>query len=180
MSTPTTFCLFCKKNGFKSTCSIVKAKLACWRRYPFSSSRIEKGHYACWLFDVYLTRSSETHLSQYEQVHDFPKSRDGCRTFKECGNVTWSCTSVPSLSNAVYLKWSFPKGELASALALAVAFSILLLCVVFREKILDFAYPQSSHTTTDSNAARKLDSTHNMSPIESPWFDRDEMIDREP
>lgn len=39
-------------NGLETDCSIVSAKLWCWRRKPLSFSQIEQGHHSCWLFHV--------------------------------------------------------------------------------------------------------------------------------
>lgn len=147
------------KSGDTTSCRIVAADLACWRRSFISFSQIEQGHHACWVFkverndtasprtgssfnDTLLNTTSDQVTVQYAPVHEFSKARDACNSFETCGNATWTCTVVTSTDDGaapsmLRMRWRYPLKKLAANLTVSVscyAIAALMVCQYLRQR----------------------------------------------
>lgn len=117
------------KAGYDDSCTILKAEVACWRRYSFSSRMVEDGKYTCWHFTV--KTSNFTSEVQYEDIDDFPITNDKCSTEERCGLESWPCRVAPGNGSSpprVVLRWSYPTKEIVGlvvALLFVFVFAVI-------------------------------------------------------
>jgi hypothetical protein len=136
------------RGGVKTDCNIVKARLACWRRSPFTFTQVERGHHSCWHFDVVKNATIIAAFPvrvQYSPVHAFSEARDTCNSFQGCGNTTWKCTIARSSPNMIRLRWRYPVKKLVLNLTIS-ATCLLLSAVLAYQK---FRQSKSSNDTRD-------------------------------
>jgi len=117
------------KAGYDDSCTIVKAEVACWRRYSFSSRMVEDGKYTCWHFTV--KTSNFTATVQYEDIDDFPITNDKCSSEERCGLEIWPCRVAAGNGTSpsrVALRWSYPTKEIVGlviSLLLTFVFAVI-------------------------------------------------------
>lgn len=153
---------YTQKDGRRDSCTIVNARLSCWRRRIFSSSLIEDGKYTCWLFTVQTTNL--TIQVQHNKMSDFSRESNGCQSEEECGMETWPCRISRSDRPQVALRWMYPVRDTASAI-----FGLTCTLIFGLLAAWEFLYPSSCDCCSQTDiedieqGSEQLDSSNNDS-----------------